>query len=360
MVLLLFLAGCLSLISAQTCSRQYSFLIHPAPSEANRRDYCIQQATLTAASFLRALSNGSCLLFNACAAKTTSEYPLYRRLLPGSPMLLMRTKPDTHPHAYDLFRKGQVSTNLYRESEPYLSPLVAMNPNPFSHLHVQLFDNISIVPGVDLTFRIKRNDSVREGAWFSKERLVAAYPWNITVMKKLDYKHFTMNGIYQRKFLVANYGGHRKDACWGSKVYMYLYIDHGVRDITCPLDNTFIKFNYYVYFPDAPEEFTYNSKRIEAFEFRILGDIEVSRDSLYIREPWPLAWIPDKISKGYSSRRKVWIILILHCLFENAKNTGHDCILFFYSMILEYLQSDEKSENWKLVEFSIFKCFKIC
>lgn len=58
-------------------------LLHPSPSDPP--DFCVRVASLRGASVLRAFENGSCELL---AASASASVPLYRRLRPGSSLLL--------------------------------------------------------------------------------------------------------------------------------------------------------------------------------------------------------------------------------------------------------------------------------
>ena len=81
---------------------------------------------------------------------------------------------------------------------PYRSPLIDIHPTIFSRIHLVLA-NDSTVPHVKLSFAMASDKRVKdENAWFLKESLLSAHPWDVTEMKTADYIRFNMEGMVRR------------------------------------------------------------------------------------------------------------------------------------------------------------------
>lgn len=276
--LLLLVAACVSLTAGDSCTRQ----VDPPPAKTNRPDFCVRQASIAAAASFRVFSNGSCLLLGVCPPVAVAAVPLYMRLRPSARLILLRTRPDTQPHAIDLLITGtpdakqQNAADLRGRTAPYLSPLVTLQPPVFSHLLVQLFDNASSPAAVDLGFRVESSDSLRRALWFAKSRLEAAFPWNVTAMRKENYQLFTANNN-RRKFLIHK----NHNECSVVRVNMYLFKQSN-RD-SCDFDSKFTHREYYVFVPNGPDNVADEAKRREAVEFRIIGVVGSSPNPVYVR-----------------------------------------------------------------------------
>ena len=61
----------------------------------------------------------------------------------------------------------------------------------------------------ELRFRIEEHDSIPEGTWFSRSRLVGSYPWDLAQMQRLTYTFFSIegNGKMRRFYLSENNDG---------------------------------------------------------------------------------------------------------------------------------------------------------
>lgn len=281
----LLLACWLSASLPATYSRP-SLLINPTAADSARPDFCIREASLRAAQSLRVFENGSCILMDphsdaadslAMIAASPPIY-MYMRQPPASSMLLLRTRAGTKPNAYDFITTGAVNhtqvdaTSLNGTSEPYMSPLMDHQPAPFTQVHLQLFNNTSDTPVVDLVFRVEGSDVLRKGDWFSKDRLKSASPWDINVIKITTFKTFSLIGKGRRKFAILIH-----TTC-DSMGYMYLF----TISPACNFDMKFVNKEYYTYAPNVPVRFADGGAK-EAFEFRITGDVSPT-SLVYIRE----------------------------------------------------------------------------
>ena len=281
---LFFIIASTELSAAHSCSRQPVLSIDPDPDASHKSDFCIRAATVRSAFAMQVFANGSCQLIYACSILNTTLQPaLYMRLRPASSVLLLRTVADTQPHAYDLLTKGTPNTTnvlvdrLLGQSLPYMSSLVAMDPSPFSHVHVQLFDNATLTPAVNITFRAEDTQAIKEGKWFLQDRLEAAFPWDVDVMKSEKFEIFSMKGWSRRRFfLLTTRGG-----CTEFSGYMFLY--KLTEKVQCNYDKgRFVNGNYYLYIHNGPKLFSSPDSK-ELFEFRIVGQTISASTLVYVR-----------------------------------------------------------------------------
>lgn len=246
-----------------------------APPKAGHPEFCVREATLHTASAFRVLSNGTCELVEVCPGDTTTSgpLPLYKLLQPNSLIPLLRGRPDQSPHVFDLFSKGATNKlhtsveSLQDETDQFLSSLVVMKPCPISAIRLLLFRNSSREPVVKLRFRVEGGDDVRQGKWFSKDRLVASFPWNLTSVKEAK---FGFDKSSRRKFFIF------ETLHCDQKGYMLVFSG----DPRCNWEKKFVKNEFYAYVPNGPGQFSDESLVREAFEMRLIGEL---KESTYVR-----------------------------------------------------------------------------
>ena len=281
MLALLLLSHCLALAAApHTCSQ--TSLVNADPGNKNR---CVRQATLGAAAALHVFSNGSCLLHDVCSRQEATNQaaahglPMYRRLRPGSAVLLLRTRTPANPH--HLLTNGTANATQPRDeellgrSEPYMSPLVTMQPTPFSSLTVQFFGNSS-APVVNLTFRVESGEAIREGDWFAKDRLESSQPWEKAQISGNSCQ-FRLEADGDKKFSIAcstvGPGGSNGDPIM--QTLMHVIVNTIGTDLPPHL------VSHYKFAETFPTSTTVLIRK-DASEFRILGRLQDSH-RVYVR-----------------------------------------------------------------------------
>lgn len=158
------------------------------------------------------LTDGSCFMLDVCTAPEVSvdDYPLYS-LMPTDTlqMLMLRTRTEGDVSPYQLLMNNQSNgTLLFQDSikggfNTYKSPLLTLRPTPLSKVLLVLSDDFKTQ--VNLTFLMNEKDiATDEGSWFSKDNLLAAFPWSLEEMKSKGYAIFLMKGNGQGlRFYVA-------------------------------------------------------------------------------------------------------------------------------------------------------------
>lgn len=275
-----------STTSAQKCPRR-TLVVQPTLKDIEGPEFCIRKLSIGGASSVQIFANRSCLLTDMCCQVTQ---PVYMRLSPGASLVLLHSRADTlisSSHLYDLITSEVTNTTQPKVEElrgralPFLSPLMTFYPPPFTRLHVQLFDELTGSDLVaDLSFRVDTADVLRDGVWFSEERLVGAEPWNASFMKRQTLKKFSMAGYGARKFAI-NFG--EKCDMLGMDGYVFLYYGTN-RDKFRAFSARFFTYEIFRIFPEIE---IHNSnlrvKAREAIEFKILGKVRSLSDPLYVR-----------------------------------------------------------------------------
>lgn len=254
----------------RTC-KQPSHLIAP-PTTNTRNDFCIRQATLLQASWMRELVNGSCQLLDLCSNE--HQPPLYRPLSSKSRLLLLRCRADRNCDPHKLLT-GQppnstfiTDQDLSRNTDNFKSPMIDLQPMPFSHIDLILL-NISGGIDVNLTFAMNATGRiVDEGTWFSLKMLESAYPWNITVMKTYtNYKIFSMALSYS---LVRFYIKTKDGTCEQLAGFLRIFpVSNCRKSFTSDYPMVFLwtKPNPKL----EPENMVYATQGQSAIEFRLYG-----------------------------------------------------------------------------------------
>lgn len=248
-----------------------------------RPDFCVTEGSLRFAFAIRESSNGSCHLVEGrySSNTTTARPPLFKRVRPGSVLTVLRGRAGSWPHPFALFRRNWTNTTQPAEEviksrqDSFKSPLLLLQPLPFSRLQVQLFEKANSTPAVNLAFRVDKNDTLLNGSWFSKDHLEEAAPWNVTEMKNnANISVFSLNHSNRWKLCIAF-----KKTC--SKSFSYMCI--AKLKVPCVDDyRRFEEEKHFEFSPNAPKNFTY---RKEAFWITILGLFD-DTEPVYVRVQW--------------------------------------------------------------------------
>ncbi|MEL7308648.1 MAG: hypothetical protein AAGK05_12770, partial [Pseudomonadota bacterium] len=265
---------CFALIAdtaLQDCSNNEQRLIK-APTNRPRNDFCIQKATQLRPAWMRQLADGSCQLLCAKNANSDGAPLLYRRMPPGSPSLLLRCRADQSCDPYSLLAEEKSNTTLADDTDlkdskdAYKSPMIGLQPTAFSHIHLLLMNAAGHID-VNLTFKMRAGGRLQEeGAWFSINNLVSAYPFNVTVMKAYtSYSYFNMSlGVNSHiRFYIRTQIP--QDKC--PYIAGYLLISKS----KCPFANGKPQTYIWTKGNEIPEERLFATKSQHAEEFRLYG-----------------------------------------------------------------------------------------
>lgn len=153
---------------------------------------CIIEASARQPASMLELTNGSCLLFDACSTPQTEGLPPLYKLVPSDSMLILRTHAHGSVSPYELLKTGQSNASLVRPSQltgtvfPFRSPLIDVQPTLLSRLHLVMSDGLE--PDVNLTFAVDSDKSVTTvDAWFSGDNLQSSFPWRVERPREAKY-----------------------------------------------------------------------------------------------------------------------------------------------------------------------------
>ena len=271
-------------------SASQPFIVSPQTTSDRRSDFCILQATLMRAAWMRELRNGSCQLFEACttAANEKSMPPIYRRLRPGSQSLLLRCRADRGCNPYSLLLRGSTNATLAGDdyvsgdTYAYRSRMIDAEPSLLSHIHLLLM-NADGKTVVNLTFSLNGR-VLDEGAWFSKSKLVAAWPWKLSDMTNFEkYYDFSMKGLNANvRFYIKTNGNYCNDTAG----YLRIYVSSGRN--SCSYSSSWSHPMTYLWSDSAnsdssPDRLLFSSYGQVAMEFRLYGTLLDSDFQIYKR-----------------------------------------------------------------------------
>lgn len=145
--------------------------------------FCLRHATLFRANSFVVGPNRTCHLFGNQGLFSSPCWPIFvRKHQKTFLQVLVRTRVERKTHPYHLLKTGPINSptldtgTLFNSSDPFKTPLISLHPVPFSQLRVQLFDGAVGSPRLraELRFRLEEIDSISNGYWFSKDRLLAS------------------------------------------------------------------------------------------------------------------------------------------------------------------------------------------
>lgn len=254
-----------------------------SPKERSSKSFCVREASLRQASIFRILKNGSCHFYTTVttALSATSPLPIYKRLSPAFSVLLMRTGVKGDDDPAELLFKGptnqcQETVSPSHEVRSFKSPLFEVwgeSLAALSRINVQLFTAEEVPPIVDLEFRVEKTDILREGKWFSKQRLLSSKPWKKEHLTSTNFHLFSINGDKYKKFAILT----KNSVCTESEGYMFLVQNWRVCQKYEKTNDSWI---YFTVKEDRSAKFAKRNIK-KANELRILGFVERNSDDIY-------------------------------------------------------------------------------
>lgn len=183
---------------------------------------------------------------------------------------------------YDTFMNASLNHStatpeeLVNSTAWYKSPLFdSIQQLSVSEVHLELLHpNRSLA--VKLTFAMTGTRLQEEKAWFSRENLLTAFPWNVSEMQAINYNFFTMRGSqtlhYHRSFYISN----EHHDCSGDKGF--LMIKGNVS--SCKWENETKFYPPYLWNPNAKSVWESNAQ--EAAELLIFVIIGLKEEQMTI------------------------------------------------------------------------------
>lgn len=266
-------------IPVGSCPRVPSRLFDP-PS-ASLQSSCLAHAARWQPDSVIQLTNGSCLMIGGCSTPVAPAniFPLYALIPPHKAMLLLRTRAETNSAPYQLLWNGTDNSSLSTDdlvgTAPFRSPLLSAHPTLFSRIQLVLA-NESTAPQVNLTFKMDAAMRITdEGAWFSRARLVASHPWDISLLKSESFRHFSMAGYDDRARFLMTTSEMGASSC--NEISGYIMVLES-RFLDCGLNNQ--ESAYYWVAEDAPASSLFITGTFGSFqhrqhssEFRLYGEL---------------------------------------------------------------------------------------
>lgn len=160
----------------------------------SENNFCITQATLFRPKLMLDLANGSCLLICGEWSSNLSPAPLYRLVDPRIILPLVRISSKILPIDFIVSAaENPFYSDAFEKYSSYKSPLLNVFPNPFSKVHLTLWDEDGI--SVNITFKTT-NDSIHDLTWFAKDLVYNSQPWYATAFTDLTV-HFRANQTFK-------------------------------------------------------------------------------------------------------------------------------------------------------------------
>lgn len=268
-------------------SEAFPKLISRIPTDASNESFCIKQATLMNADIVVVNSNGTCLML-ASSSQSHRCCSFFRRVR-GREQILLRTRVERHTNPYTFLVEGSANSTLFNynkvliASDPFKSPLFNVRPTPFSHLTVQLLEGKvgleTVQVKAELKFWLHHKDWISGGKWFAKERLEAASPWDISVMRKVSYRFFSLQGMQNtRRFYLSE----NNEGCDKTRGFMFVSDDQG----KCEWERRDAKhpFGRYKWAKHGRTFGRWRSQSFDADELWLIGEFRRDLKGIWCRE----------------------------------------------------------------------------
>lgn len=205
LLIILALSSYLCGLLASTCTRIPKLTL--MPSTKYGFPPCLRESYFFDASAYRVFNtSGLCELHYPCSAGNFALDPdkactAYRELKVGEEILLLRTVTSGNNDPYLDLLSGPLNPvqleakNLTSQTAMYKSPAFAWPSDFWEDVRFQLLAGDFTTVHVNLLFRHEAGEDIQKGLWFAKDRLKAAYPWSVSVMRAATFVTFSAVGF---------------------------------------------------------------------------------------------------------------------------------------------------------------------
>lgn len=212
--------------------------------------------------------------------------PSFEKVSTGQKVLLLRTHASSRVSPYFHFHQGNTSqlhlTVKDADDIPtvnFKSPLLSEDRHALlKYMYVELLDETGRLQ-TSVGFRINPNESIRNGKWFAKERLISSFPWSFKSMNATTYNSFSIDGVKTSSATRHFYINVNGDDCPDDQGYMAI-VERG----ECPYEIGQKYVPTYIWTIAGDSYGTYRLRTYESTEFRIYGVFEASSSTIYVRK----------------------------------------------------------------------------